>query len=97
MRTSFVNEMANLCEVVGAAEDVDALVPVNQFKNFDFARLKCLMRRPRLIDVRNVYDPERAASSGFEYEGVGRGRAHGARRFAVDVDIPVALNGDGGC
>jgi hypothetical protein len=54
------------------------------------------MRRPRLIDVRNVYDPERAASSGFEYEGVGRGRAHGARS-AVDVDIPVALNGDGGC
>jgi UDPglucose 6-dehydrogenase len=32
------------------------------------------MRRPLIIDGRNLYAPERVRELGFEYEGVGRGR-----------------------
>jgi hypothetical protein len=46
---------------------------VNQFRNVDLERMKRLMRRPILLDLRNVYEPERVKALGFEYQGVGRG------------------------
>ncbi len=54
----------------------DALVLVtewNEFKHLDLSRLKEVMRRPVLIDGRNVYDPKVLARAGFVYRGVGRG------------------------
>jgi UDPglucose 6-dehydrogenase len=59
-----------------AAADADALVLFtewNQFRNLELARMKTLLRRPVLVDLRNVYEPERARALGFEYTGVGRG------------------------
>jgi UDPglucose 6-dehydrogenase len=58
------------------AEGCDALVVVtewNEFKHLDMARIRPLMRRPILIDGRNVYDPERMQALGFVYRGMGRG------------------------
>lgn len=58
-----------------AAEGGDALILMtewNQFRNLDFERLKPVMRRPVLLDLRNVYDPERVAASGFRHISVGR-------------------------
>ena len=58
-----------------AAEGSDALIIVtewNQFRNLDFDRLKTALRRPMLIDLRNVYDPARIAGFGFHYVSVGR-------------------------
>jgi UDPglucose 6-dehydrogenase len=58
------------------AEGCDALVVVtewNEFKHLDLARVRALMRRPVLIDGRNIYDPAAARSLGFTYQGVGRG------------------------
>ncbi len=57
------------------ARDADALVLLtewNEFRGLDLARLRRLMRRPVLIDLRNVYDPERVARAGFAYVSVGR-------------------------
>lgn len=59
-----------------AARGSDALVVVtewNQFRSLDFERLKTEMRRPNIIDLRNVYEPEAARASGFGYVSVGRG------------------------
>jgi UDPglucose 6-dehydrogenase len=59
------------------AEDASALVIVTeweQFRALDFARLKSVMQRPVLVDLRNVYRPDDAARHGFAYEGVGRPR-----------------------
>jgi len=58
----------------------DALVVAtewNEFRRPDFDRMKELMRSPVIFDGRNIYDPERLASKGFTYYGVGRssGRA----------------------
>jgi UDPglucose 6-dehydrogenase len=43
------------------------------YRNPDFERLKKLLRRPLLIDGRNLYDPGRMVAQGFEYHGIGRG------------------------
>ena len=58
-----------------AAKGSDALVLMtewNQFRNLEFDRLTTLLRQPILIDLRNVYEPERVAGMGFRYVSVGR-------------------------
>jgi UDPglucose 6-dehydrogenase len=58
------------------AQDCDALVVVtewNEFKQLDLARVHKLMRRPVILDGRNIYDPETMQLLGFYYRGFGRG------------------------
>ncbi len=58
-----------------AAEGADALIIMtewNQFRSLDFERLKGVMKAPVLIDLRNVYDPDRVAGYGFRHISVGR-------------------------
>jgi UDPglucose 6-dehydrogenase len=58
-----------------AAEGADALVIVTEwleFRNPDFHRLKTLLRRPIIVDGRNLYDPQRLQSLGFIYVALGR-------------------------
>jgi UDPglucose 6-dehydrogenase len=45
----------------------------NEFKEVDLNHLKTLLRRPVVVDGRNVYDPEVMAAKGFQYAGMGRG------------------------
>jgi UDPglucose 6-dehydrogenase len=57
------------------ADGADAVVLVtewNQFRSLDLDRLKKLLANPVVIDLRNVYDPDRMREKGFIYEGVGR-------------------------
>ena len=57
------------------AEESDALVITtewNQFRNLDLSKIKKLLKSPILLDLRNLYDPEKAKALGFTYEGVGR-------------------------
>jgi UDPglucose 6-dehydrogenase len=58
-----------------AATGADCLVILtewNQFRSLDLERLKSLVRRPLVVDLRNVYEPVRMRELGFEYECVGR-------------------------
>jgi UDPglucose 6-dehydrogenase len=55
---------------------VDALVICtewNEFKHLDLQSIKDAMRRPVIVDGRNIYDPEVMRAHGFIYRGVGRG------------------------
>jgi UDPglucose 6-dehydrogenase len=57
------------------AQDADALILMtewNEFRNLDFAKLKTVMRRPVLVDLRNVYESSRVTSFGFRHVSVGR-------------------------
>jgi UDPglucose 6-dehydrogenase len=57
------------------AEGASALVIVTeweQFRALDFERLKGVMEKPVLVDLRNIYRLEEAARAGFAYESVGR-------------------------
>jgi UDPglucose 6-dehydrogenase len=59
-----------------AARGVDALVICtewNEFKHLDLQSIKDAMRRPVIVDGRNIYDPEVMRAHGFIYRGVGRG------------------------
>ncbi len=59
-----------------AAKSADCLVVAtewNEFKELDFVRLKKTLKRPLVIDARNIYDPKLLKDMGFTYVGVGRG------------------------
>jgi len=59
----------------GVARGADALVIVtewNEFKQLDLQKLKRLMRRPVIVDGRNLYDPGEMRRLGFVYRGIGR-------------------------
>jgi UDPglucose 6-dehydrogenase len=67
------------------AENSDAIVIVTeweQFRTLDLQRLKTIMRRPVMVDLRNIYRPEDMNRHGFVYESVGRpgaGRSNNKR------------------
>ena len=56
-------------------EGADALVIVTEwdaFRALDLVRVRSLLKRPVLVDLRNIYRPEDMSKLGFTYEGVGR-------------------------
>ncbi len=59
-----------------AAEGADLLVILtewNEFRALDLARLAAVMSKPRMADLRNIYDEADVLAAGFEaYVGVGR-------------------------
>jgi UDPglucose 6-dehydrogenase len=58
-----------------ALEGADALLIVtewNEFRRPDFARMKQLLKRPVIIDGRNLYEPEVMRQQGFTYLPIGR-------------------------
>ncbi|HTK31070.1 MAG TPA: UDP-glucose/GDP-mannose dehydrogenase family protein [Candidatus Saccharimonadaceae bacterium] len=61
-----------------AARGADALAIVtewNEFRNMNLSRLKRIMRKPVLCDLRNLYDADEVEAAGLKHIGVGRGRA----------------------
>ncbi len=67
---------ATYCEdAYQAAAGADVLVLAtewNLFRNLDWERLKQVLRTPVVVDLRNIYEPERMRRLGYTYEGVGR-------------------------
>jgi UDPglucose 6-dehydrogenase len=58
-----------------AAQGSDVLVLAtewNEFRMLDLDRLRSSMRKPAIVDLRNVYDPDEMERRGFQYTGVGR-------------------------
>ena len=68
-----------LCrDAYDAAQGADALVVItewNEFKHLALPTLREAMRRPIVVDGRNIYDPEEMNALGFIYRGMGRGYA----------------------
>jgi UDPglucose 6-dehydrogenase len=76
-RMIFGDRVMYAADPYSAAHRVDALLVLTEwlvYRNPDFERVRKLVRRPLLIDGRNLYDPDRMAALGFEYHGIGRGR-----------------------
>jgi UDPglucose 6-dehydrogenase len=74
-RTIFGDRVMYAADPYSAAHGADALILMTEwllYRNPDFERVRKLVRRPLLIDGRNLYDPERMAALGFEYHGIGR-------------------------
>ncbi len=61
-----------------AARGADGLVIAtewNQFRALELDQMKKLLRRPLIVDLRNLYEPERVAAAGFRYVSIGRAEA----------------------
>ncbi|MEN8373819.1 MAG: UDP-glucose/GDP-mannose dehydrogenase family protein [Gemmatimonadota bacterium] len=61
-----------------ALDGADLLAVVTEWQPYrrpDFERMRTAMRRPLVLDGRNLYEPDRIRAHGFEYRGVGRGSA----------------------
>jgi UDPglucose 6-dehydrogenase len=74
-RTIFGDRVMYAADPYSAAHGADALVVMTEwllYRNPDFERVRRLLRRPLLVDGRNLYDPDRMAALGFEYHGIGR-------------------------
>ncbi|MDB5456976.1 MAG: UDP-glucose 6-dehydrogenase, partial [Caulobacter sp.] len=59
-------------EAVKGADAVVIVTEWDQFRALDLERVKALLRRPVVIDLRNIYRPADMAEQGFIYVGVGR-------------------------
>lgn len=58
-----------------AIRDADVLVIItewNQFRALDMEKVKGLLKAPKIVDLRNIYEPDDMRDLGFEYVGVGR-------------------------
>ena len=58
-----------------ALNGADALAIVTEwleYRNPDFARIRQLLRRPLIVDGRNLFEPDRLAKLGFTYDSIGR-------------------------
>ncbi len=58
-----------------AIKDADALIIItewNQFRALNMEKVKSLLKAPKVIDLRNIYEPKDMRELGFDYVGVGR-------------------------
>jgi UDPglucose 6-dehydrogenase len=67
-----VTYCADAYETVEGADAMVLATEWNEFRALNFDRLKTALRHPNVIDLRNVYDPNRMAALGFNYKSVGR-------------------------
>lgn len=71
-----LNSSVRFCDnAYTAAEGSDALVVGTgwpEFRALDFDKMKRVLKRPIIIDTKNLLDADRLRSMGFQYLGVGR-------------------------
>ena len=60
-------------EAARGAEALVFLAEWNEFRNLDLKKLKDALEKPVILDLRNIYEPEKVTEIGFKYMGVGRG------------------------
>ncbi len=59
-------------EAISGADGVVILTEWNEFRALDLVRVKNLLKRPLMVDLRNIYRPAAMAEAGFTYVSVGR-------------------------
>jgi UDPglucose 6-dehydrogenase len=59
-------------EVAAGADAVVIVTEWNEFRHLDLPKLMTSMRKPVIIDGRNIYDPQVMRGHGFTYRGIGR-------------------------
>jgi UDPglucose 6-dehydrogenase len=72
----FLDDIEYCNDPYSVAEGSDALVILtewNQFRNLEINKIKGLLKKPVVIDLKNIYDPKKMKEMGIRYTGVGRG------------------------
>jgi len=68
-------ELDYCADAYATMQGADALVLItewNEFRGLDLARVKQLMNRPLVIDLRNIYNPAEMRAAGLDYHSIGR-------------------------
>jgi UDPglucose 6-dehydrogenase len=65
----------NAYQALDGADGVVILTEWNEFRALDLAKVKTLLKKPLMVDLRNIYRPAQMAQSGFRYISVGRADA----------------------
>lgn len=87
---AFTRPFTSAKSALEAIEDADALAIVtewNEFRTPDLNKLKSSMRNAAIFDGRNILDPEKVSSAGFDYFCIGRQMRSRAKLGAT----PLAL------
>ena len=72
---SILNDVEFCKDPYEAAKDADALLILtewDEFKELDLKKIKSLLKNPKIIDGRNIYNPEDLKKEGFTYISIGR-------------------------
>lgn len=59
-------------DVAADADVLAVLTEWDEFRWLDFERIRTTMRRPAIVDARNLLDPSAMRRRGFTYDGIGR-------------------------
>jgi UDPglucose 6-dehydrogenase len=59
-------------EALKGADGVVILTEWNEFRALDLGRVRSLLKRPLMVDLRNIYRPGLMKNAGFVYISVGR-------------------------
>ncbi len=59
-------------DTMQGAEAAVLLTEWNEFRALDLTRVKTLLKRPIMVDLRNIYRPDEMKAAGFVYVSVGR-------------------------
>jgi UDPglucose 6-dehydrogenase len=68
-------ELDYCADAYATMQGADALVLItewNEFRGLDLARVKQLLNRPLVIDLRNIYNPAEMRAVGLDYHSIGR-------------------------
>jgi UDPglucose 6-dehydrogenase len=65
----------NAYDTLDGADGVVILTEWNEFRALDLAKVKASLKRPLMVDLRNIYRPAQMAQAGFRYISVGRADA----------------------
>ena len=62
----------NSYEVMQGSDALVIITEWNAFRGLDLKRVKSLLRKPVLVDLRNIYNPDDMANIGIDYHCLGR-------------------------
>lgn len=71
----YINGIEYGVDEYDAIDGADVLLIItewNQFRALDMEKVKGLLNAPKIVDLRNIYEPSDMRELGFEYVGVGR-------------------------
>ena len=76
----------NAYACVAGADAVAVVTEWNAFRGLDLVRVRDLLRRPVVIDLRNVYRPDEMRLLGFDYHDLGRASIATTPSFAMAAE-----------
>ena len=72
-----VNWFEDPYDAMNDASAVIILTEWNEFRALDFKKMKQILRKPLMIDLRNIYIPQLVKEEGFDYISIGRQPLYG--------------------